>query len=107
MRRFSLPFTCKECQQNKQNLINGDAITYITASGKEYEIGSDNEVEIVHDSDEKLIDTNDFKDALLASRYVQVEFLRNQLEEKDLLIRTLIIRDKVIRDNESYARGNP
>ena len=45
---------------------------------------------------------NDFKDALLASLYGQVEFLRSQLEEKDLLIRTLIIRD-----NESYTRGNP
>ena len=29
----------------------------------------------------------------MASLYSQVEFLRNQLEEKDLLIRTLIIKD--------------
>ena len=58
-------------------------------------------MEIVHDSDEKPIDTNDFKDALLASLYGQVEFLKSKLEEKDLLIRTLI------RDNESYTRGNP
>ena len=64
-------------------------------------------MEIVHDSDEKPIDTNDFKDAFLASLYDQFEFLSSQLEEKDLLIRTLIIRDKVIRDNESYTRGNP
>ena len=96
MRRFTLPFTCKQCQQNKQNLINGDAITYITAGGKEYEIGSNNEVEIVHDSDEKPIDINDFKDALLSSLYGQVEFLRSQLEEKDLLIKTIIIRDNVL-----------
>ena len=64
-------------------------------------------MEIVHDSDEKPIDTNDFKDAFLASLYGQFEFLRSQLEEKYLLIRTLIIRDNVIRDNESYTRGNP
>ena len=42
----------------------------------------------------KTIDTDrDFKDVLLAL-YSQVEFLRNQLDEKDLLIRTLIIRDE-------------
>ena len=31
------------------------------------------------------------KDALLASLYSQVEFLRNEINEKNLLIRTLII----------------
>ena len=36
---------------------------------------------------------DNFKDALLAALYSQVEFLRNELNEKNLLIRTLIIRE--------------
>ena len=42
---------------------------------------------------ESPIDTNDFKDALLASLYSQVEFLKSQIEEKDLLIRSLLIKE--------------
>ena len=53
-----------------------------------------NTSEIKNEEFNKTIDTDsDFKDVLLASLYSQVEFLRNQLEDKDLLIRTLIIRD--------------
>ena len=41
------------------------------------------------------INNTDFKDALfmLASLYTQVEFLKTQLDEKDFLIRTLLIRE--------------
>ena len=35
----------------------------------------------------------DFKDALLASLYSQVEFLRKEIEEKNLFIRTLLMRE--------------
>ena len=35
-----------------------------------------------------------FKDALVASLYSQIEFLRNQIRVKDILIRTLIINEK-------------
>ena len=50
----------------------------------------------------KPINSNDFKDALLASLYSQVELLRDQLKEKDLLIRTLIRRDGEI---ETYGHA--
>ena len=36
---------------------------------------------------------DNYKDALLAALFSQVEFLRNELNEKNLLIRTLIIRE--------------
>ena len=39
---------------------------------------------------------SDYKDALLASLYSQVEFLKQELEEKNLLIRTLIIKESEV-----------
>ena len=48
-----------------------------------------------------LIDTEHFKDALLESLYSQVEFLRTQIIEKDLLIRFLIIKGRDIFNYES------
>ena len=43
---------------------------------------------------EREVDANrNFKDALLASLYAQVEFLKTKLEENKLLFRTLIIKD--------------
>ena len=36
---------------------------------------------------------NNFKDSLLANLYATVEFLKNQIEEKDFLIRTLLITE--------------
>ena len=45
------------------------------------------------------LDSTDFKDALVASLYSQIEVLRNELTEKNLLIRTLIIR---CGENEIY-----
>ena len=95
-RRFTLPFTCVECEQNqknKQSLIDGDEITFINASRKEYTIDTDTKLNITisDDSpnvfgnnesctngdnnnidDDKPIDTKNFKDALLASLYNQV-----------------------------------
>ena len=76
-------------------------ITFIDGSGKKVVINSDTEFSILEDKDEgdKPFDTNNIKDALLASLYSQVEFLKSQLEEKDLLIRTLIIKD-----NETHTQ---
>jgi hypothetical protein len=45
-----------------------------------------------NENDIKVLDN--YKDALLASLYSQVEFLRNEIEEKNLLIRKLIINDQ-------------
>ena len=50
----------------------------------------------------------DFKDALLASLYSQVEFLRGELEEKNLLIRTLIIKESEVYnypESHKYSNG--
>ena len=89
---------------------------FLNSSGKEFPITTDSDLEIVNiqaeksiessdvnnvHSDTKPVDTNDFKDALLASLYSQVEFLRDQLHEKDLLIRTLIIKE-----SEAQAIGS-
>ena len=41
----------------------------------------------------------DYKDSLLASLYSQVEFLRGEIEEKNLLIRTLILREGDVSRN--------
>ncbi len=97
-RPFHNPYVCNDCRDNEDNYCEaGDDIIFIDTSNKNIKINSDTEIDIVNavkeDNDSKLIDTTDFKDALLASLYAQVEFLRNQIEEKDLLIRTLIINE--------------
>ena len=103
-RRFTLPFTCKECEENNQNYASTvNDITYVDASGKHVNINSETEINII--DDDKPIDKTNYKDALLASLYNQVELLRNQLEEKDLLIRTLIIQDGE-RQLNSNLRNN-
>ena len=48
-----------------------------------------------------LIDTAHLKESFLASLYSQVEFLRTQIVEKDLLIRSLIIKESDIFNYES------
>ena len=109
-RRFTLPFTCKECEGKYSNYtkVRDDySITYIDANGKYIKIDNDTEINIVNESIDtcnteinkegnKAIDTNDFKDALLASLYSQVEFLKNELHERNIHIRTLlsIIKDR-------------
>ena len=70
---------------------NNDYI-FINASGKQAKITQDDDLVIEQES---VFNTNEkFKDALLASLYSQVEFLRNEIEEKTLLIRTLIIKGR-------------
>ena len=97
-RRFSLPFTCKECENNYTNYAtNTSVITFVDKSGKEIKVNNDTEIAVERTSD---MNINDYKDSLLASLYSQVEFLRNELNEKKLLIRTLIIRDRELDYND-------
>ena len=93
-RRFTLPFTCKECEVNTKNYAStiNDEIIYIDSNGKHINTNIDEDLEINIES-EKPIDITDYKDALLASLYSQVELLRTQITEKDLLIRALIIQN--------------
>ena len=51
-RNFSLPFTCKECEENSKNFssaLSDDGITYIDGNGKHFKINSETEVEKVTD----------------------------------------------------------
>ena len=60
----------------------------------ELDIGAENINRTENIDTEQEIDANrNFKDALLASLYAQVEFLKTKLEEKNVLIRMLIIKD--------------
>ena len=97
-RLFSLPFTCKECENNCKNYAtDASMITFVDKSGKEIKINNNTDIAIERTSD---INMDDYKDSLLAALYSQVEFLRNELNEKNLLIRTLIIRDREIDYND-------
>ena len=84
-----------------------DSIIFIDSRNNKHGISIDSELDITitHHStannsimddnikNESPINTENYKDILLSSLYSQVEFLRSQLEEKDLLIRTLIIKE--------------
>ena len=51
----------------------------------------------------KSINMANFKHVLLASLYSQIEFLRNRINEKDLLIRTFIITEKYVYDSSRLS----
>ena len=92
---FTSPYVCYDCSQNDDNFTKGldqdnNNITFVDATGKHVNINSDTELNVINAE----VDTSNYKDSLLASLYSQVEFLRHELEEKNILIRTLIIRDK-------------
>ena len=55
------------------------------------DINDDEEIVSKHGIDINI--NKNYKDALLASLYSQIEFLRKELEEKNLLIRTLLINE--------------
>ena len=82
---------------------NNGEITYIDASGKKISINKHTEINIIRTKHElnadpkEIVDTGKLKDALLDSLYSQVEFLRDEIKEKNLLIRALTIR---YRENE-------
>ena len=115
-RRFTLPFTCSECANNKDNYRNmfnlpeennNEEIIYIDNKGQEITINELTELNIVNEAEikpiDKSIDMNNFKDNLLASLYSQVEYLKhiiqikdNQIEESNLHIRALLTRESDI-----------
>ena len=62
-----------------------------TDRGKEMDINDEEDI-VNRDGIDINVNEN-YKDALLASLYSQIEFLRNELEEKNFLIRTLLIKE--------------
>ena len=93
------------CESTENNITDEDLII-IDKQGKNIIISSDTELEL----DTKCIcNTNDYKDALLASLYSQVKFLKNELDEKKLLIRTLIINESDVytySKEASFSEGS-
>ena len=65
--------------------------------GVKANITSSTEIDIVCQNDFNVQES--FKDALLASLYSQIIFLKNEIEEKNILIRTLISKDYTVHDN--------
>ena len=63
-----------------------------TTIASEYESNNEQDAQSIMKS-KHILNKDNYKEALLASLYSQVEFLRNELEEKNLLLRTLIIRN--------------
>ena len=85
------------CESTENNITDEDLII-MDKQGKNIIISSDTELEL----DTKCIcNTNDYKDALLASLYSQVEFLKTELDEINLLMRPLIIKES---DVYTYSR---
>ena len=76
--------------ENYMNDSTSDNI-FVDTTGKQVKISNDEELGIREPT--PLNCNDDYKDALLASLYSQVEFLRNELVEQTFLIRTLTIKD--------------
>ena len=82
---------CNECHNNTANYdINDNKVTFIDAFHKRYEISSDTEIDIANPCNNNNVDVP----CLLASLCTQVEYLKTQISEKDLLIRTLLIKEQ-------------
>ena len=89
---------------------SGQFVINVNSNSMSVDTSNDN------DSDSEIIEQNNvfekthvaatsFKHALLGSLYAQVEFLKTGLEEKNLLIRTLIIKDSEVLYND-YNSSN-
>ena len=63
------------------------------STDREKEMDINDEEDIVNRDGIDINVNENYKDALLASLYSQIEFLRNELEEKNFLIRTLLIKE--------------
>ena len=74
-------------------------VTFIDSSGKHISLNESTDLPLISN----LCTNESYKDALLASLYSQVEFLRNELNEKHLLIRSLIIRESENDINNSNS----
>ena len=120
--------TCSECfpkiKDNNYNLKLSDAIivyddntddkpdkeseindtpdmVFIKGSGKNIPLIYDNELDIELEPDNFVETKHDFKNALLASLYSQVEFLRNESEEKNAINNNNI---KLLHDEIEFLR---
>ena len=97
--KFDKPYVCKQCSLNPANYAeSNEDIIFIDDSYRRTVIKNDTEIDIINthsdvNVNEQPIDTSNYKDALLANLYTQIEFLKHQICEKDLLIRTLINKD--------------
>ena len=93
-----------------QSINDEEDLIFIGVNNKTISIANDTEIHI--ETQEAAIDvTENFKDALMASLYSQVEFLKNEIEEKNLVIRTLLTGNKETRQNSatpthSFSRFN-
>lgn len=76
----------------------GEDLIFIGVNNKSISITNDTEIHIeIQEADIDV--TGNFKDALMASLYSQVEFLKNEIEEKNLVIRILLTENKETRKN--------
>ena len=73
------------------SIINEEDLIYIDGIGKTVSITDDTDLNIISENNIDVL--NNHKDALLASLYTQVTFLKTEIEEKNMLIRTLIFKD--------------
>ena len=124
-RSFSDTFVCKECYDNPDNYdIDRKGITFIESSNKRVQLSSDTDIDIIssNSEDENSTQNNvENVDALLASLFTQIKFLKDQIKEKDLVIRTLVITEQdyyynydsgesgsgcVEEDNDVHTREN-
>ena len=81
-----------------------DDLFIIDASGKEVKVNEEININVEPKLDFCM---DNYKDALLASLYSQLDFLKNELDEKNLLIRTLIIKEAdVYNYNDSTRSGS-
>ena len=122
-RPFANGFTCLDCLNNTDNYLDTydetttcDDIIFISSEGKKIITDESMELNLIHEKDDAKkyisphnspINSNDFKDSLLASLYTQLEFLKqiivekdHQLEECNLHIRALLTRESDVIESE-------
>ena len=80
------------------NSCDDESKICVSANGKNLSLMEDSILDL--EMIQSLNVNENFKDAMLASLYAQVDFLKNELEEKNLLIRTLIIQESQVYDIE-------
>ena len=80
---FKSPYTCIECMRSEENYLKADDdennIIFINSKGKKIEIAMNDEIDI---NVESPIDMSNYKDALIASLYSQVEFFKKGITRK-------------------------
>ena len=104
---------CNSCKGINENYsTNDEEMTFIDSSGKNYILDINSEINIIHSDDSQIMDNDyipinsmDFKDNLLASLYTQVEFLKNQIMEKDLLIKSLTQLNSDYNHRDDFLRN--